>query len=139
MASSYEEIRSAADLQSVSEKSVWQSFERLAAFIFEENGFAAERGRVITCGKRRRQFDVIARKGGRIFLAECKRWSGSRYRLSALLRAVEQHRERCEFYSAATGERARPVIVTLIEEEVQFHDGIPIVPIHKLNSFLQEE
>jgi hypothetical protein len=139
LASSYEEIRSAADLQSVSEKSVWQSFERLAAFIFEENGFAAERGRVITCGKRRRQFDVIARKGGRIFLAECKRWSGSRYRLSALLRAVEQHKERCQFYSSVTGEGdVVPVIVTLIEEEVQFYQGMAIVPILKLNSFLGE-
>ncbi|HPT19487.1 MAG TPA: restriction endonuclease [Methanothrix sp.] len=135
----FEDIRSAGDLQRVSEEAVWQNFERLAAFIFEQNGFSALRGRIVTLNRRRRQYDVIARKNDKTFLVECKRWSGSRYRLSALLRAVEQHRERCEFYRAATGERARPVIVTLIEEEVQFHDGIPIVPIHKLNSFLQEE
>ena len=31
-----------------------------------------------------------------------------------------------------------PVIVTLIEEEVQFYQGMAIVPILKLNSFLGE-
>jgi len=32
-----------------------------------------------------------------------------------------------------------PIIVTLIEEEIIFYEGIPIVPILKLNSFINEE
>jgi len=140
VALNFEEIRSAADLQRASEEAVWQNFERLAAFIFQENGFDVQRVRVITYGKRRRQYDVIARKDERVFLAECKKWSGSRHRLSALLKAVKQHRERCEFYRAATGENdVVPLIVTLIEEDVLFYEGIPIVPILKLDSFLREE
>lgn len=74
------------------------------------------------------------------YFAECKKWSGSRHRLSALLKAVKQHRERCEFYRAATGEndvKSRR-IVTLIED-VLFYEAIPIVPILKLDSFLREE
>jgi hypothetical protein len=72
-------------------------------------------------------------------LVECKKWAGNRYRLSALKRAVQQHKERAEFYRALTDEDAIPIVVTLIEEEILFHEEIPIVPIMKLNSFINEE
>ena len=49
---------------------VWQKIERLAAFIFEENNFQVETGEVKTLDKKRRQYDVIARKCGRTILAE---------------------------------------------------------------------
>ena len=118
---------------------VWQNFERLAAFIFEENNFQVETGKVKTLNKKRRQFDVIARKGSKTVLAECKKWAGNRYRLSALLTAVKQHKERSEFYRVLTNENVTPIIVTLIEEEISFYEDIPIVPILKLNSFINEE
>jgi len=35
----FEDIESIEDLETVSEESVWQNFERLAAFIFEKNDF----------------------------------------------------------------------------------------------------
>jgi hypothetical protein len=35
-------------------------------------------------------------------------------------------------------ENAVPIIVTLIEEEIKLYDGIPIVPISKLNSYINE-
>ncbi len=135
----FEDIKSAGDLQRVSKEVVWQNFERLAAFIFEENGFQVETGKVKTKNKKRRQFDVIAKKGNKTFLVECKKWAGNRYRLSSLRTAVRQHKERLEFYKSITGENAIPIIVTLIEEEILFCDGVPIVPISKLNSFINEE
>ncbi len=135
----FEAIKSIEDLQKVSERVVWQNFERLAAFIFEENNFQVETGKVKTFNKKRRQYDVIARKGNKTFLVECKKWAGNRYRLSALLTAVEQHKERSEFYRILTDENVTPIIVTLIEEEILFYEAIPIVPILKLNSFINEE
>jgi len=122
----------------VAEGSAWQDFERLAAFIFEKNGYLVTVGTVKTRNRQRRQYDVIARKDGRTLLVECKRWSGGRYRLSALKRAVGTHRERALFYESITGEDAVPVIVVLIEEEIRVFEGVPLVPVHRLNAFIGE-
>jgi protease II len=134
----FEDIHSIEDLAMVSEDVVWQNFERLAAFIFEKNNFRVTVNTVKTYHKNRRQYDVIARKGSQTFLVECKKWAGNRYRLSALKKAVEQHKERTAFYKTITHEDAVPVLVTLIEEEIRFYEGVPLVCILKLNSFINE-
>jgi Holliday junction resolvase len=134
----FEDIQSIEDLAVVSEEVVWQNFERLAAFIFEKNNFRVKVNTVKTWQKTKRQYDVIAWKGNQTFLVECKKWAGNRYRLSAVKKAVEQHKERTTFYAAITHEDAIPLLVTLIEEEIRFYEGVPIVPIQKLNSFVNE-
>ena len=134
----FEDIKSIDDLQRVSKEVVWQNFEKLAAFIFEENDFLTKTNTVKTSNKKRRQYDIIAKKYNKVFLIECKKWSGNRYRLSALKTATKQHKERTEFYQNLTKENAVPIIVTLIEEEIKLYDGIPIVPISKLNSYINE-
>ena len=134
----FEDIECIEDLEKVSEESLWQNFERLAAFIFGENGFTVRVNTVKTLNRKRRQYDVIAWKDNQTFLIECKKWSGNRYRLSALKRAILQHKERTAFYEGITGEDAIPLIVTLIEEEVLVFEGVPLVPILKLNSFITE-
>jgi protease II len=132
----FEDIKNIEDLEQVSREVVWQNFERLVGFVFEMNDFQVNINKVRTLGKRRRQYDVIARKNDKIYLIGCKKWAGNRYSLSALKRAIEQHKERTEFYEDLTGEEAIPIIVTLIEEDIKFYEEMPIVPIFKLNSFL---
>lgn len=88
--------------------------------------------------RQRRQYDVIAQRDGRTILAECKQWSGGRYRLSALKQAVAKHRERAIFYTGVTGMEAVPVIVVLVEETIRVVDGVPLVPVHRLNAFIGE-
>jgi hypothetical protein len=134
----FEAIERIGDLETVSEESVWQNFERLAGFIFEKNEFAVNVNTVKTQNRKRRQYDVIARKRDRTILVECKKWAGSRYRLSALKRAVLQHKERTAFYETIMHEDAVPVIVTLIEEEILVYEGVPIVPVLRLDSFISE-
>ena len=134
----FEAIETIGDLDTVSDKSAWQTFERLAAFIFEKNEFAVNVGTVKTLNRTRRQYDVIARKRDRTVLVECKKWAGWRYRLSALKRAVLQHKERTAFYETVMHEDAVPLIVTLIEEEILVYEGVPLVPLHRLNAFIGE-
>jgi hypothetical protein len=134
----FEAIESIEDLEMVSEEVVWQNFERLAAFIFEKNDFRVTVNTVKTCHKKRRQYDVIARKSNQTFLVECKKWAGNRYRLSALKKAVEQHHERTTFYNTITREDAIPLFVTLVEEEIRSYAGVPLVPVLRLNSFIHE-
>lgn len=135
----FEDIKSIDDLQEVSEEVVWQSFERLVAFIFQENGYQVEIGKVKTQNKKRRQYDVIAKKADITFLVECKKWAGNRYRLAAIIEAVKRHKERSEFYRCLSDENPLPIIVTLIEEDILLYQGVPIIPILKLNSFINEE
>lgn len=134
----FEDIAGIEDLETVSEESVWQNFERLAAFIFEKNEFSVKVNTVKTLDKKRRQYDVIARKSNQTFLVECKKWAGSRYRISALKRAIGQHKERTTFYESIMNEDAVPIIVTLIEEEIRVFEGVPLVPVLKLNAFINE-
>ena len=134
----FEEIVTVGDLENVSVESVWQNFERLAAFIFEKNDFRVSVNVVKTANRTRRQYDVIARKDDRTFLVECKKWAGNRYRLSALKKAILQHRERTGFYERITNEDAIPLIVILIEEEIRVFEGIPLVPVLKLDAFIRE-
>ena len=81
---------------------------------------------------------MIAWKDNQTFLVECKKWAGNRYRLSAVKKAVEQHKERTLFYAAITHEDAIPLLVTFIEEEIRVYEGVPIVPVQKLNGFVNE-
>jgi hypothetical protein len=134
----FEDIESIGDLEKVSEASLWQNFERLAGFIFEKNDFRVKVNTVKTLNRKRRQYDVIAWKGDRTFLVECKKWAGSRYRLSALKSAILQHKERTLFYESITHEDAVPVIVTFIEEEILVFEGVPIVPVLRLDAFIDE-
>lgn len=134
----FDQIKCISDLKRASSDVVWQNFEKLTAYIFEQNEFSVEINIVKTLKRKRRQYDVIARKVDGTILVECKKWSGHRPRLSALKRAIEQHKERCEFYRTVTGSQSFPVVVTLIEEEIKSYEGVPIVPILKLNSFLRE-
>ncbi len=134
----FEDIKSIDVLEDVSKSVVWQNFERLVSFICEENGFRIKTNTVKTSNRKRRQYDVIAKRNHETFLIECKKWAGNRTRLSALKAAVKKHKERTEFYKKLTKEQAIPVIVTLIEEEIKFYEDVPIVPISKLNSFLNE-
>jgi hypothetical protein len=52
-------------------------------------------------------------------------------------KAIEQHKDRTPFYEQITQVEAFPIIVTIIEEEIQVYEGVPIVPVNKLDSFFQ--
>ena len=133
-------IRSPEDLEKISREAKWQYFEKIVGWIFEQNDFDVQVNKVVIFekgdDKYRRQFDVIARRFDTTFLVECKKWSGSRYKVSALKEAVRSHEEKCSLYNIEHDADAVPIIVTLMQEEITEHDGIKVVPVGKLNCFL---
>lgn len=131
------EIKCAEDLEKLSESVTWQYFEKLVAYIFEENGFSVEHNRVIVFNNDRRQYDVIAKKNNETYLIECKRWKSRSDSMSALKRAVETHIERCSFYYEAIGEKAIPLLVSPLKGMPEQHKDVFIVPLLSLNWFLQ--
>ncbi len=128
-------INSIEELENISKRMKWQYFEKLVAFIFEKNDFSVKQNVVMKFGKEKRQFDVIAKRFNDMFLVECKKWSGNRYKISALKKAVDEHLDRCSLF-VRENKPATPLIVTLVEEEIKIYQGTPIVPIEKLNLFI---
>jgi hypothetical protein len=69
-------------------------------------------------------------------LIDCKHWKTMSK--SVLNDIVKKQVERVKRYVADENMSALPVIVTLHQEEIQFVENVPIVPIMKLSSFLDE-
>ena len=130
------EINSLEDLEKVSVEVKWQYFEKFVGWIFEQNSFSVQVNKVLVEKGKRRQFDVIAERFNNIFIVDCKKWKGNRYKSSALRKAAEKHIERCEF--VRTEKKKIPLIVTLVQEDVQEENNVKIVPIDKLNSFIND-
>src|SRR3989344_2171891 len=125
-------IGSLQELQNLSRQVKWQYFERLGGWIFEQNDFSVKINFVSK--KPKRQYDVIAEKFGKIFLVDCKKWKGGRYKSSQLKSAAEKHLERTGLFKSE--KQKLPLIVTLIDEDISEYSGVDIVPIDKLNTFL---
>lgn len=129
-------IKSPDELKSLAYEMKWQWFEKLVAWIFEQNDFIVASDRVVRFGGFKRQFDVIAERYGSLFVVECKKWSGSRYKKSQLKKAAECHKEKCSLYSERQKKTAIPLVVTLVDEDIISHDNVFVVPIEKLNTFI---
>ena len=137
-------VKNIDDLEELSEKLSWQDFERMVAEILEQHDFSVEVNKVYTSPANhitgeplsRAQYDVIARRGDVVLSIDCKHWNRKRYKVSALKQAVEDHIKRCEFLEGKIDMKVKPVIVSLFQEDIQFHSRVPIVPVTLLNDFL---
>lgn len=130
----------------------WSGFEAAVAEIFLANGFNVKRNfRFKT--KRRYEIDIIASRARKVVCTDCKGWREGRNKKSAIEKAAEMQKERTEHLKKFVSKNpiARnslkmaakasyiPVVVTLLEEDVK-EEGCPlVVPVWKLNSFLNSD
>ena len=128
-------ISMGAAIDEVSRLLKWQDFESLAAEILEKQDFETTKNVILT--KPRMQIDVIGIKSDVAVLVDCKHWKNMTQ--SALQTAVKKQIERTKQYLAKEDIRAAvPAIVTLYQNDLQFIQGVPIIPIHQLDSFCDE-
>ena len=123
-----------ADLEDVSEYLNWKDFESLTGKILEEKDFEVTKNLILT--KPRMEIDVIGKKMDIALLIDCKHWKNMSK--SALDEIVKKQIERVKHFVSIENMSALPVIVTLHQETIQFVGNVPIVPIMKLSSFLDE-
>ena len=123
-----------ATIEDVSEYLTWRYFEAITGIILEENGFDVTKNLVLT--KPRMEIDVIGKRMNLALLIDCKHWKNMSK--SALDEIVKKQIERVKRYVADEDITALPVIVTLHQEGTQLVENVPIVPIMKLPSFLDE-
>ncbi len=128
-------LKCGAPAGSVSEAIDWRDFEGLVAGMLSSMGFAVMRNLVLT--RPRMEIDVVGVRLGVAMLIDCKHWRRSgRPALSA---AVRKQIGRTRHYVAKTrGAVAVPVIVTLHQDGVDFVDRVPIVPVDRFPSFVDE-
>ena len=128
-------ISNGAQIENVAEHLDWKDFEDLVAQILEIKGFDTVKNMILT--KPRMEIDVIGTNHGITMLIDCKHWK--KLSNSALNTIVLKQIERVKHYVTKTGEIiAVPVIVTLNQEQIQFINKVPIVPIQQFSSFIDE-
>ena len=127
-------INLGADLEDVSEYLNWKDFESLTGVILEEKDFEVTKNLILT--KPRMEIDVVGKKMDIALLIDCKHWKNMSK--SALDEIVKKQIERVKHFVSIENMSALPVIVTLHQETIQFIGNVPIVPIMKLSSFLDE-
>tara|TARA_B110001454_G_scaffold58809_1_gene57580 strand:- start:2 stop:631 length:630 start_codon:yes stop_codon:yes gene_type:complete len=127
-------INLGATIEDVSEYLTWSDFESITGLILEEKDFDVTKNLILT--KPRMEIDVVGTKMNIALLIDCKHWKTMSK--SALDEIVKKQVERVKRYVADENMSALPVIVTLHQEEIQFVENVPIVPIMKLSSFLDE-
>ena len=113
----------------------WKDFEGLTAQILSLKNFAVIKNMILT--KPRMEIDVIGIRLGIAILIDCKHWK--RYSTSSLTNVVKKQVQRTKRYVSITrGSVAVPVIVTLYQDKIDFIDNVPIVPIFRFSSFIDE-
>lgn len=128
-------IKEGASIDEVAEHLGWKDFEGLVAEILEAKDFASIRNMMLK--KPRMEIDVVGIKSGIAMLIDCKHWKRSSP--SAMRGVVSKQVERTKHYVAQTeGAMAVPVIVTLYQDQVDFINKVPIVPIFQFSSFVDE-
>lgn len=131
-------------------KAGWKDFEKLCSRILERSGFETMTNVRFKASEGVRELDVLALREPWLLAVDCKRWA--RRRESHLRVAARSQKARCNALAreiarvdalAARVARWRevnlvPVVVSVHETLMKVFEGVPIVPLRKLPSFLDE-
>ncbi len=144
-----QKLQEGKQIEEIVEDITWQDFEELVSSILEKHEFKIQSNfRFKT--KRRYEIDLVATKGNKTLLIDCKQWSTGRYKKSALKYAIEDQEERLEEFQKFIktnpiaknklkldkNQVFKPMVVTWYEENLVEHSNTLVVPIWKLNEFL---
>jgi len=139
-----------ADFERVSRELRWQEFETFADWVLAEDGFATLNHFVFKGSGRRFEIDVVGAKEPMILCIDCKHWHHGWFPSKVSASATDQL-QRVRLLSrvfAAHGTRlhaggwrsarALPVVLTLGDASPKLIEGVPIVSVLRLKSFLSE-
>ena len=140
-------IHSGSDPKKVSSFLAWQEFENFADHVLKENGFSTQRHLIFRSEARRREIDVFAWNDTFMLAVDCKHWlrglSPGRIRDAAeaqVERAAALARRPELLYRLKVahpeGRSITPVILALGELRERLIEGVPVVSVSKLISFI---
>ena len=144
-------IKMGSDFESICQKLEWKEFENISRITFEAFNYKVIKNlRFKTRTKRRREIDLIAYKKPIIASVDCKHWQRNWTR-SPIKKVVEQQIERTQLFTETLqsfqskmkiGNWKKaiviPIVLCLLPGPFKFHRQTPVVPVMKLQSFLNE-
>ena len=142
-------VKDGKDVENIAKEMTWQDFEGIAAEIFAANGFRTHRNFRFSSKKKRYEIDVVAMDSPRIILADCKHWSIRQGKTSGLRAAAEAQKVRAIEFASKIQEYGLlgiqewkpatviPMVITLYQESIVEGNGTFVVPLFKLNSFIE--
>ena len=128
-------IHNGVDVLDICSKINWHDFELFSSEIMRFHGYDVYTNFRLKNPKR--EIDVMGIKSRKALLIDCKHWKKSS--LSGLKQIVEKQKNRTMLFvqkSKMNVENAFPIVITFLPNAFEFIDGVPIVSINKLNSFL---
>lgn len=142
----YHAIGLGIDVKRVSKFLNWREFEVLCSEILTAFNYNVYRSVRFKHDSKRFELDVVGFKLPYVLCFDCKHWSLNRP--STLIKAIQTHYNKTVAFSNVFKSlfnldfKCRiffiPIIVTLLDEGSGIYDGLPVVSIFKLNSFLNE-
>ena len=138
------EIARAGRLRDAARVLTWQEFEKFAEDCLEEAGFRTEKNVRVKGDGRAWQIDVVGFRGDLVLPMDCKSWNTPGY-LSRLKLATEHQRTATRHLltklvkKTIQGDNERrilPVILTLSEPPARLSQGVVLVSVETLPSFL---
>ena len=135
-------LQRGCDIESISKSVSWKDFEALGSEILSLCGYLT-RTNIRLSKPSRIEIDVIGVNQKLAIVADCKHWR--RYSISSISSYAEKQTQRTKILFKARRRtkqdyiaRAIPIILTLYSMDVEFIDGVPIVPISKFKSFIED-
>jgi Holliday junction resolvase-like predicted endonuclease len=140
-------IHNGSDPQKVSRLLEWQEFEQFATECLEQNGFRTVKHLVFKSRIGRREIDLLAWNDSFLLAIDCKHWlrglsrSRARQVAQAQCERAEALAERFDMlkkHGVSNTEKRylMPVILCLSDPREGIVDGVPVVAVSKLISFL---
>jgi len=144
-------IKIGSDFENICQKLQWKEFENIARRTFEIFSYDVIGNlRFKTRTKRRGEIDLIAYKKPIIASVDCKHWQRNWTR-SPIKKVVEQQIKRTQLFTEilqnfqstmklGNWKKAIviPMVLSLLPGPFKFHRQTPVVPVMKLQSFLNE-
>jgi hypothetical protein len=135
-------LQRGCDIESISKSISWRDFEAMTSEILGLYGYLTKTN-VRLSEPSRIEVDVIGINNNNklAIVADCKHWK--RYSLSSISFYAEKQVRRTKILLRAKRRitqdisQAVPIILTLYSIGIQFIDGVPIVPISKFKSFIE--
>jgi hypothetical protein len=130
-------VYNGVDLVSICGKINWHDFELFSSEIMKAHGYDVYTN--FRLNNPRREIDIVGIKSQKALLIDCKHWRKNS--LTGLKHIAEKQKSRSMLFLKKTKMNignAFPIILTFLPGAIQFIDGIPIVSINKLNSFLMD-
>lgn len=136
-------LQRGCDIESISKSISWRDFEAMTSEILCLYGYLTKTN-VRLSKPSRIEVDVIGINNNNklAIVADCKHWK--RYSLSSISFYAEKQVRRTKILLRAKRRitqdnisQAVPIILTLYSTGIQFIDGVPIVPISKFKSFIE--